>query len=95
MLNYSELIKRQRINEDGEKIPIAEILGKEIVVTGFDMRPSNMHKKDYLCLKFELEGEKHVVFTESEVIKRECERFKDDMPFATTIIQKGRYYKFS
>ncbi|MCD8364700.1 MAG: hypothetical protein LUC83_02575 [Clostridiales bacterium] len=94
MLNYSDLVKRQRINEDGVKVPMEVVLGKDIIVTGFDMRPSNMHKKDYLCLKFEMDGEKHVVFTDSEVLRRECERFKDDMPFGAKIVKKGRYFTF-
>ncbi len=95
MQSYSELIKQRRINEDGKKIPISDILGKEIIVMGFEMRPSNMRKKDYLCLKFELCGEKRVIFTDSEIIKRECEKFQENMPFSAKIIQKGRYYTFN
>ncbi len=95
MQKYSDLVKKQRINEDGEKLPIADILGKEITVIGFAMRPSNMHKKDYLCLKFLLNDKKHVVFTDSDVLHRECERFKDEMPFTAVIVQKGQYYTFT
>lgn len=76
-------------------MPIADVIGKDIIVTGFDMRPSNMHKEDYLCLKFEMDGEKRVIFTDSKVLRRECERFRDKMPFAAKIIQKGQYYTFS
>ncbi len=95
MKSYAELVKKQRINEDGEKLPIAEVLDKDIVVTGFDMRPSNMHKEDYLCLKFEMDGKRHILFTDSEVLRRECERFRDDMPFSAKIIKKGQYFTFS
>ncbi len=95
MMSYADLVKKQQINEDGEKLPIADVIGKKIIVTGYSMRPSNMHKKDYLCIKFEMNSKKHILFTDSAVLERECERFKDDMPFEAVIIQKGRYFTFS
>ncbi|MCD8286151.1 MAG: hypothetical protein LUD50_02865 [Clostridia bacterium] len=95
MQSYAELVRRQRIDEDGEKIPMADVLGREVVVAGFDMRPSNMHKPDYLCLKILLDGEKKVLFTDSIVLRRQCERFADDMPFTATITKRNQYFTFA
>ena len=95
MQSFSEIAKKAEIDRDGSKLHIADVLGKEIIVTGFDMRPSNMHKKAYLCLKFVMNDEKHVLFTDSAVLERQCRKFEEKMPFTATIVQKQRYYTFA
>lgn len=92
--SYSELLNTDRERE-GLKVPITTVLNREITVTGFDYRPSRMNRGHYLCLKFEIDGVRHVLFTDSLVLKKQCERFSDQMPFTATIIQKGQYFTFS
>ena len=42
-----------------------------------------------------INGEKKVVFTNSTVLKDQLERYKEHLPFITTIIKPKKYYTFS
>lgn len=42
-----------------------------------------------------IDGEKKVVFTNSTVLKDQLERYKEHLPFITTIIKPKKYYTFS
>lgn len=86
----------------GKKITTAEILGKEIVVYGFTKKKSAIGK-DNVCYTIQIvkdfddEGkpiEYRVIFTSSTVLGKQCERYKNQMPFIATIIRQDKYYTF-
>ena len=51
--------------------------------------------KKCLTIQFELNNEKHVLFTGSEVLINMIEKYKNEIPFETTIRKINKYYTFS
>lgn len=72
----------------GEKIKISKVLNKEIKVLAL---------KDgfYIQMQIEVDDERKVLFTNSSVLKDQLEKYKDNLPFITTIIQPKKYFSFS
>lgn len=60
-------------------------------------------RKNKYCLKcdiskfypLEVDDERKVLFTNSSVLKDQLEKYKDNLPFITTIIQPKKYFSFS
>lgn len=82
MNRFSDFSTEQLI---GEKISIDKILNKEIKVLAFRLKNS----------KIELHGELRVIFTNSTVLKEQLQRYKEHLPFCTTIIKNNKYFSFS
>lgn len=83
---------------DGEKMKIAEILNKEIAILNYSINRSKYAKGDnQSCLKlqFELNNEKHITFSGSNVLINQLERYRDKLPFIATIVKIGNYYSLS
>ena len=77
---------------DGEKKKITEILNKEILILNFNIRKSKIKEGHYVIIQFELDNEKHVIFTTATRLLKKLERHKDKMPYYATIIQKFNYF---
>ncbi len=77
---------------EGEKKKIQEILNKEILIIGFRIGKSKYKGKKYLTLHFKLDGEKYIVFTGSKPLMDCAQEGENEMPYYTTIIQRGEYY---
>lgn len=79
----------------GDKIKIARILNREIVVKNYKIEPSKYPKKpDDKCLylQIELNGVEHVVFVASNALMDQIERVdKGNFPFTTIIVNNDRY----
>ncbi len=92
MKRFKDFAKEE--NLDGDKAKLDFILGKEIIVTDYQLTNSKFANNNRMCLKlqFELEGERYIVFTGSMVLARQAEKYKDEMPFATTIKKIDQYY---
>lgn len=91
---------QEHVTLEGEKIKLDDVLNKEIVVLGFDTKPSRFPKEknsQYLTLQFKYpnKNEFFVIFTGSGVITDQLERYKDELPFLTTIKKVNRYYTLS
>lgn len=83
---------------EGEKVKIDNILGKEITVLAYQIAESKFRRdstSEYLKLQFELDGKKHIIFTGSGVLARQCEKYKEHLPFTAVIVKPDRYYTFS
>lgn len=85
---------------EGDKVKISDILNHEILITGFDIKESRYQKNKsgkYLTLQFEKEGseEPRVVFTGSDVLIEQIEKYKDNIPFYATIKRIDRYFTLS
>ena len=84
----------------GDKIKMAKILGKEIVVHAFKLEPSK-HFKDKgngecLHLQISIHEEKHIIFTSSIGMIEAIQQIPTtSFPFSTTIIQENQRFNFS
>lgn len=85
MNRFSDFSTEQLI---GEKISIDKILNKEIKVLAFRLKNSKIEKgSTYAQIQIELHGELRVIFTNSTVLKEQLQRYKEHLPFCTTIIK--------
>jgi hypothetical protein len=48
-----------------------------------------------LTLQFEINNERQIIFTGSEVLIKQLERYKNKVPFYTKIIKVDKYFTFS
>lgn len=80
----------------GEKIRINDLLGKEIEVTGHKISDSK-HKAGtkLLTLQFKLDDEERILFTGSNVLIEQAERYESEMPFLTTVQKVNKFYTFT
>jgi len=85
----------EKLQLEGKKRTITEILNTEILVTGFRVGQSRYKDKEYLTLQFENNGETYIVFTGSGVLIGQARKYEEKMPYYTTIIQRGEYYTMS
>jgi len=82
----------------GDKIKIEEVLDKEIEVIGYKISDSKYAKvKDgkVLTLQFNLDGVGRILFTGSNVLMEQIEKYKDEIPFFAKIIKVNKFYTFS
>ena len=78
---------------EGKKRKIDEILNTEILITGFRIGKSKHYKdRNLLTLQFENGGTKHILFTSSEVLIDQSQKYEGNMPFLTTIKKVNNYY---
>lgn len=78
-------------------IRIDDILDKPIIVWDYYIGQSHFkdsHDKQRLTLQIEVDGEKRVVFTKSEILIRQIEKYAKELPFEAKIIKPKRYYTF-
>ena len=83
---------------EGEKLKLDDILNKEILIKDFDLKKSAYSKNEtglYLTLQFEVEGETNILFTGSDVLIRQLQKYKQQLPFYATLKKIKRYYTLS
>jgi len=83
---------------DGEKIPIIQLLNRELEIIGYKIRPSKYEKNNSgkcLTLQVMVDGVKRVLFTGSDVLIDQMSKYGDQIPFSTIIKKIDRYYTFS
>jgi len=86
---------REPVALDGSRMLIEAILEEEIQILAFKIQKSKFEDSKtgkYTIIQFKLHGEPHVAFTSSTILSRQCEQYKDYMPFLTRIKQISRYY---
>lgn len=83
----------------GEKVKIADIVGKGIAVTDYRITNSRYNerteRKQCLTLQFTFNEKKHVLFTGSTVLAKQIEKYKDKIPFLATIQRINNFYSFT
>jgi hypothetical protein len=72
---------------EGGKVKIGDVLDKEILIVNYRITPSNKNSGQCLTIQFELNREKHVIFTGSSVLKNQLEKYKDKLPFLASIVK--------
>ena len=83
---------------EGAKLKIDETINREIIVLDYKIRGSRFEKKDCekcLTIQFSIAGVLHVLFTGSNVLIDQIEKYKNEIPFITTIKKIDRYYTFT
>jgi hypothetical protein len=95
---FSDFSEEER-RLQGTKIKISDILNREILITGYNIRQSRYTKdtngKEYLSMEFEVDGNKHIMFSGSDVLISQMKKYGDKIPFMATIIQNDKYYTLS
>jgi len=80
---------------DGEKMKIDSILNQEVEIIGVRIGSTRYSKNKtgkYLTLQFRMGDTRHVVFTGSDVLIGQIEKYQAEIPFMATIIKINRYY---
>jgi len=83
---------------DGDKVKLDTILNQEIEIVGYCINDSNYSKNKsgkYLTLQIKIEHEVKILFTGSDVLIKQVEKYADEIPFSATIKKINRYYTFS
>lgn len=85
---------------EGDKVRIDEILNTNIIVTGAEITRSKYDSNESgKCLKLQFQRDttaaKEIIFTGSDVLIEQLEKYKDEIPFQTTIKKINRYYTLS
>lgn len=80
---------------DGDKIRIDDVLNQEMTVIGCRFAASKYEKnKSGKCLTLQVlvNDQKRVVFTGSDVMIEQMQKYESQMPFLATIKKINRYY---
>ncbi|WP_287372401.1 hypothetical protein [Prosthecochloris sp.] len=97
MKKFSDFAKEPEIL-DGDKIRLDDVLNKPIQIIGYKVTTSKYGKnKSGKCLKlqFELDNERRVIFTGSDVLIDQLEQYGGEIPFQAVIKRIDRYYTLS
>jgi hypothetical protein len=103
MYRFSQFnIKTVAKGFEGDKIKMAKILNREIIVYDFTLEDSKVpafrEKGSHKCLMMQISfnSELHVVFTSSTGLIAAIQQVpKDKFPFTTVIVEENDRYKFT
>ena len=80
----------------GDKKRIDDILNQEILVLDFKIKNSKKRQNSlYATIQFKLDDTEYSVFTGSSMLLDQLEKYKERLPFYTTIRKIDRYYTFT
>lgn len=96
MKRFSEFATEEASLE-GDKVKLDDILNQEIIVTGYNITQSKYKSNSQNCLKlqFERDGVRYILFTGSNVLINQIERYQKEIPFISTIKKVDKFYTFS
>lgn len=83
---------------DGDKIKITDVLNQQVKVINYAIRDSRYSKNKsgkYLTLQIEHNKDRHVIFTGSDVLIDQIQKYCNKIPFLATIRKVKRYYTFA
>jgi len=96
MKRFSDISKENIL--DGDKIRLEDILNEEVLIIGYRIKDSRYSKNNsgkYLTLQIEFKDNKRVVFTGSDVLIDQLEKYGNEIPFLATIRKINRYYSLT
>lgn len=94
MQRFSEFAEEE--NFDGDKIPISDILNKEVTVLRFRVGDSKKREgTKYITIQVEVDGKHRVVFTGSEVLYNQLMKYQEHLPFIAIIRKINDFYSFT
>ena len=71
---------------DGETLHLEDVVDENIIVYEFENRPSTFNDGEFMVIQVELDGEKAVLITGSEVMRKDMERNAEKLPFRCKVI---------
>jgi len=83
---------------DGEKLKMDDVLNTEIEILNFAIKDSMYPKNNsgkYLTLQIRKDKRKYIIFTGSDVLISQMEKYKESMPFLATIRKINKYYSLT
>jgi len=80
---------------DGKKLTISDILDEEVLILNFRIKTSKHNTGKCLTIQIEREGKHYVLFTGSEVLIDQINKYKSNLPFMATIRKINKYYTFT
>lgn len=95
MHRFSDFAKEEK-GMEGDKVSISELFNQTIVVLAYRKFESRAVKgKTCVEIQFKLDDKISVTFTNSSVLERQLDTFKDMMPFEASIKKIHNYYTFT
>lgn len=80
---------------EGDKKKIEDILNKEILILDFKVKDSKQRKdSEYATIQFKLDGIIYIIFTGSNVLIGQLNKYAANIPFYTTIKKIDKYFTF-
>jgi len=83
---------------DGEKLRIDDVINEEVEIINYSIKNSKYPKNNsgkYLTLQIERNKCKYVIFTGSDVLIEQMEKYGMELPFIATIRKINRYYSLT
>lgn len=81
---------------EGDKKKINDIFNQEILITNFKIRDSKKRQdSSYATIQFRQGDSNYILFTGSEVLIDQLEKYKENLPFYTIIKKIDRYFTFT
>lgn len=83
---------------EGDKVKIDSILNQEILITGYKIKKSKYKKEGIeqcLTVQFQIDEHKKILFTGSNVLIEQIEKYCGEIPFLTMIKKIDKYYTFT
>lgn len=77
---------------DGDKMKLEEILNCEVIIKEYKVTNSKYNKNKLLTIQVEINEANRVIFTGSEVLLNQLEKYKTNLPFIASINKIGNYY---
>lgn len=94
---FSDFAENEYHGLAGSKVRMQDILGTELTFTGYRIMQSKaVEGRECLQLQFHEgeDGQDRIVFTNSTVLMKQCQKYGDQFPFIACIVRHGRYYTF-
>jgi len=83
---------------EGEKMKVDDILNQEVELVAYRIGRTKYSKNQsgkYITLQIRLDGSLYVVFTGSDVLINQVEKYAKHIPFLVIIKKINRYYTFT
>ncbi len=85
---------------EGDKMRIDDVINKEVIVCSFKISQSKFSENKAgkyvtIQIKFGENDNPKVIFTGSEVLAGQCQKYENNIPFVTVIKKINKYYTFT
>jgi len=89
---------RESMPLEGSKLKLDDVVNREITVLDYRIKDSHYKKENCekcLTLQFKMDDKIYMMFTGSNVLRDQIDKYKSELPFITVIKKIDRYYTFT
>ena len=89
---------RENMPLEGSKLKLDDVVNREITVLDYRVKDSHYKKENCekcLTLQFRMDDKIYMMFTGSNVLRDQIDKYKSEIPFITVIKKIDRYYTFT